>query len=214
MRKTGHSQSARMAHIIQILQESYPDARIGLDYSNAFQLLIATILSAQCTDQRVNSITPHLFAKYPSPEAFLSVSVSELEEDVRPTGFFRNKARNIQGCCEQLVAKHGGVVPNTVEELTELPGVGRKTANCVLSGWFGLPAITVDTHVARVSNRLGFVDTNNPERIEQRLMAVTHRDHWNLINLLFIAHGRTICVARRPRCKACSIAQFCPSAMV
>lgn len=201
----------RMITILDILARTYPDARVGLDYTTPFELLIATILSAQCTDERVNIVTKRLFVKYKSPNDYLSVSVEELESDIHSTGFYRNKARNIQGCCATLLDTYGGNVPETLEDLIALPGVGRKTANCVLSTCYGKPAITVDTHVTRVSALLGFTQSSNAEIIERDLMEITPSELWNSINLLFITHGRRICIARRPRCNDCAIADYCPS---
>lgn len=201
-----------MAEVLQRLEQAYPDAKVGLHYRNSFELLVATILSAQCTDERVNQVTPPLFADLPTPAHFVDVSLEELEQRIHPTGFFRNKARNIQACCAMLLERFNGQVPQTVEELVLLPGVGRKTANCVLSECFGLPAITVDTHVTRVSNLLGFVTTTRAEQIEQELMNITDPSQWNKINLLFITHGRRTCIARRPLCDSCAIRALCPSA--
>lgn len=205
-------QRRRMIEVLQTLTIAYPDAKVGLDYTNEFELLIATILSAQCTDERVNQVGATLFTKYKSPTDFLRVDVEELEQDIRPTGFYKNKAKHIRGCCEMLVRTFNSQVPQSLEELVQLPGVGRKTANCVLSNCYGKPAITVDTHVTRLSNLLGFVTTVNAEHIEIHLMNITNEDQWNSLNLLFITHGRRICIARRPKCAECSIAHLCPSA--
>lgn len=203
-----------MLAILDILAAAYPGKFEGLNFSNPFELLVATILSAQCTDERVNSLTPRLFAKYRSPQDFATAPIDELASDIRPTGYFNTKARNIQACCRTLIEKFGGNVPRTRDELMTLPGVGRKTANVILSHAFGEPAITVDTHVTRLANRLGFVQTKDPLKIEQQLMEITPRKRWNDIGRLFITHGRKVCTARSPKCGQCMIAHLCPSATV
>jgi len=203
-----------MVAILDRLEAEYPGQFEGLNFSSPFQLLIATILSAQCTDERVNSITPALFAKYPTPEAFATASLDELAQDIKPTGYYNAKARNIRACCQQLVERFGRTVPTSREELVTLPGVGRKTANVILSNAFGQQAITVDTHVTRLSNRLGFVSTRDARAIEETLMEITPEHRWNDINRLFITHGRKVCTARRPHCERCVIAKLCPSAII
>lgn len=203
-----------MLAILDVLAAAYPGKFEGLNFSNPFELLVATILSAQCTDERVNSLTPRLFAKYRSPQDFATAPIDELASDIRPTGYFNTKARNIQACCRTLIEKFGGNVPRTRDELMTLPGVGRKTANVILSHAFGEPAITVDTHVTRLANRLGFVQTKDPLKIEQQLMEITPRKRWNDIGRLFITHGRKVCTARSPKCGQCMIAHLCPSATV
>lgn len=208
------SQRRRMLAILDVLAAAYPGKFEGLNFSNPFELLVATILSAQCTDERVNSLTPRLFAKYRSPQDFATAPIDELASDIRPTGYFNTKARNIQACCRTLIEKFGGNVPRTRDELMTLPGVGRKTANVILSHAFGEPAITVDTHVTRLANRLGFVQTKDPLKIEQQLMEITPRKRWNDIGRLFITHGRKVCTARSPKCGQCMIAHLCPSATV
>ena len=202
----------RLAEILDRLQGAYPDAKVGLDFTTPFELLIATILSAQCTDERVNIVTVALFAKYRGPQDFLAVPVEEVEDDIRSTGFFRNKAKNIRGCCAMLIDRYEGEVPSTMEELVELPGVGRKTANCVLSNCWNIPGITVDTHVTRISNLLKLVNTTDAVKVEFALMKLMDEDRWNAFDLLIITHGRRTCVARRPRCSQCSISALCPSA--
>lgn len=204
----------RLATIIDRLDAAYPDARVGLDFNTPFQLLVATILSAQCTDDRVNIVTKTLFKKYNKPQDYLDVPQEELEIDIRSTGFFRNKARNVQGCARVLLKQFAGVVPKTLEELITLPGVGRKTANCVLSNCFSIPGITVDTHVTRISNLLRLVDTVDAVKIEFALMDLMPPDQWNRFDLLVITHGRRTCIARRPRCGECIVADLCPSALV
>lgn len=208
------SDRARIVAILDRLDAAYPGKFEGLNFESPLQLLIATILSAQCTDERVNSITPKLFAKHPTAEAFAHAPLEELARDIRPTGYFNAKARNIQACCRVLIERFGGRVPQTLEELVQLPGVGRKTANVILSQAFGQQAITVDTHVTRLSKRLGFVQTKDPLAIEQRLMEITPGDRWNDIGRLFITHGRKVCTARKPYCERCVIASLCPSAIL
>ena len=195
-----------------MLEQAYPDARIGLDSNSPFELLIATILSAQCLDSRVNEVTPALFKKYRTPSDYYSVPQEELEQDIRPTGFYKNKAKNIQQCCRQIDETFHGLVPTTLDELVTLAGVGRKTANCVLSNCFDVPGVTVDTHVARSSNLLGLTTETDAVKIEFALMKLMPPKRWNTFDLLIITHGRRTCIARNPRCGECSIADECPSA--
>ena len=203
------------AEIFQRLREIYPDARCALDHRNAYELLCATILSAQCTDARVNLVTPTLFARYPTPEALARASQADVEEIIKSTGFFRNKARSLIGMAQAVVANHEGQVPRTMEELRLLPGVGRKTANVVLGNAYGInEGITVDTHVARLSQLLGLTQQADPVKIEQDLMALFPRDAWALLSHLLIFHGRQVCIARRPRCGQCVLADLCPSSLV
>lgn len=200
---------ARMKKILGILSKEYPDVKIQLDHSSPFQLLIATILSAQCTDARVNMVTPHLFSKYISVEDYINVPQEELEKDIYSTGFYKAKAKNIKSACVALMEKHKGDVPGTLEELTKLPGVGRKTANVILGHCFDTPAIVVDTHVIRISNRLGFVDTDNAVKIEFKLMEIVPKKEWVVFTHYLINHGRKICIARKPKCLECPIAELC-----
>jgi len=196
--------------ILGLLDEHYgTDYKCYLNHENAWQLLIATILSAQCTDERVNIVTDKLFKKYDSIEKLANANPLELEEDIHSTGFFRNKAKNIILCCKKLMDEFGGVVPSTLEELTSLAGVGRKTANVVRGNIFNDPSIVVDTHVKRVSMRLGFTKETDPEKIEFDLMKVLPKDHWILYNIQIIAHGRSICVARKPKCEECFLKKHC-----
>jgi len=208
---TDRKEKLRAKKIFDLLKEEYPDAKIALNFSNPFQLLIATILSAQCTDQRVNLVTKELFKKYKSPEHFLNVSNEELEKDIFSTGFYKQKAKSIKACCKELIEKHKGKVPENFDELVKLPGVGRKTASVVAGNAFGIPAIAVDTHVKRLSNLLGFVDSDNPDKIEMRLKELLPEDYWILSSHLLATHGRKICIARRPKCDQCLIAKYCPS---
>jgi endonuclease III len=205
----------RAPEILTRLRAAYPDARCALDHRGAFELLCATILSAQCTDLRVNLVTPALFGRYPTPEALARAKQADVEEIIRSTGFFRNKARSLIGMAQALVADHGGEVPRTMEQLRSLPGVGRKTANVILGNAYGVnEGITVDTHVTRLSRLLGLTRHADPVKIEQDLMALFPREQWALLSHLLIFHGRQICVARRPRCQDCVLSDLCPSSTV
>jgi endonuclease III len=198
--------------IIRLLKRAYPDAKCSLNHTNAFELLIATILSAQCTDARVNIVTQDLFRKYRKPEDYLKVSAKELERDIRTTGFFRNKTKSIQGTAKVLTEEYGGEVPNTIEELLELPGVARKTANVVMGNAFGISSgVVVDTHVTRLSHRLGLSTQKTAEKIEQDLVAIVPKKDWVIFPHLMIAHGRAICKARNPLCAECVVEKLCPS---
>ena len=204
---------SRSKKIVAILRKMYPDPRTALSFSNPLQLLIATILSAQCTDVRVNVVTAVLFKKYRTVEDFANAKQEELEQDVRSTGFFRSKAKSIITCCKTIMTKHGGKVPKTMEELVELGGVGRKTANCVLGGAYGISSgVVVDTHVRRVSQRLGLTPNNDPEKIEIDLMQLLPQDDWYAFGNMLIWHGRKICDARKPDCLNCPLRKLCPSA--
>ncbi len=212
-RESGRARRERTGEILARLSREHPDAICALAHADPFQLLVATILSAQCTDERVNQVTPALFARYPDAAALAAADLAEVEELVRPTGFFRNKARALVGLGRALAADHGGAVPATMEELVRLPGVGRKTANVVLGNAFGVEAgVVVDTHVARLSHRLGLAAGNSPEAIERELAALVPQEAWTLWSHLLIFHGRRVCPARRPRCSVCVLADLCPSA--
>ena len=213
-RESKAKKSKRLNEILNRLAVVYPDARVGLDFTNPLELLVATILSAQCTDERVNMVTPALFARYKTAADYALAPVEQLEEDVRSTGFYKNKARNIKECCRQLQERFSGQVPKTLDELVTLPGVGRKTANCVLSNCFDIPGLTVDTHVTRISNLLGFVSIQDAVKIEFALMEILESSRWNEFDRLIINHGRRTCIARRPRCSDCVISDLCPSAQV
>jgi endonuclease-3 len=205
----------RAPEILARLRALYPDARCALEHRNAFELLCATILSAQCTDARVNLVTPALFAAYPTPAALAQARPAEVEEIVRSTGFFRNKTRSLIGMAQALVADHGGEVPRTMEQLQVLPGVGRKTANVILGNAYRInEGITVDTHVARLSRLLGLTRQSEPVKIEQDLMPLFPREQWALLSHLLIFHGRQVCIARRPRCGDCVLSDLCPSSLV
>lgn len=202
----------RVRKIIGSLKRAYPDAKCSLIHSNAFELLIATILSAQCTDARVNIVTQDLFRKYRKPGDYLKVSEKELQQDIRTTGFFRNKTKSIQGTAKWLLEQHGGEVPDTMEELLELPGVARKTANVVLGNAFGIRSgVVVDTHVTRLSHRLGLTAEKTAEKIERDLIATVPKKDWVIFPHLLIAHGRAICRARNPLCAECVVEKLCPS---
>jgi endonuclease III len=198
--------------VVARLKSEYPDARTELDWTNPLELLVATMLSAQTTDVQVNRVTQSLFAKYRTAEDYAESSPEELEEDVRPTGFYRNKARSLRGMASALVEEHGGEVPRTMQELVALPGVGRKTANVVLGNAFGLEeGIVVDTHVRRVSRRLGLTQNQDPPKIEQDLLKIVPREDWTVFSHLLILHGRRTCKARKPDCPNCILNDICPS---
>lgn len=200
----------RTKEILRRLDEVYTtEYKCYLEHDSAWQLLIATILSAQCTDARVNIVTKDLFRKYPTIEAFAGADVDELEQDIKSTGFYHNKARNIIGCCRKLVYEFHGEVPRSIEELTSLPGVGRKTANVIRGNIYHEPSIVVDTHVKRISNRLGLTKETDPEKIEHDLEKVLPKDHWILFNIQIITFGRQICFARSPKCEECFLQEFC-----
>jgi endonuclease-3 len=202
--------SERAARILAILNQRYPQVKPQLLYRNPFELLVATILSAQCTDNQVNRVTPRLFQRLRRPKDFAKTPAAEIEELVRPTGFYRNKARNIKACCAALVEHYDGQVPRTIEELVALPGVGRKTANVVLGAAFNTPGIVVDTHVARISNRLGLTRQKDPKKIEVDLMRVIPKKQWSDFSLRLIFFGRETCTARKPKCPVCPLNPFCP----
>ena len=203
----------RVREILARLDEQYgTDLACYLEHEDAWQLLVATILSAQCTDARVNLVTPALFAKYDSMEKFAEATIPELEEAIRSTGFYHNKARNIKACAQMLLRDYGGQVPSEIDELVKLPGVGRKTANVIRGNIFRIPSVVVDTHVGRLSRRLGLTEAQDPEKVEYDLMACIPEDHWILINLDLIALGRSICKSQKPRCAECFLQDICPCA--
>jgi endonuclease-3 len=211
-RESAVNRVARVRQIIAGLQRAYPDAHCELLYRNPLELLIATILSAQCTDKRVNVVTADLFKRYRTAADYANAPLGELEEAIKTTGFFRNKARNIQACCRAIVEQHHGEVPRDMEALVQLGGVGRKTANVVLGNAFGInEGVVVDTHVARLSDRLGLSRQNSPEKIEQDLMDLVPREQWTLFSHWLIWHGRRRCAARKPDCARCEIRTLCPS---
>src|SRR5262245_3576902 len=200
----------RVRRILNGLARLYPDAACALHFDGPLQLLVATILSAQCTDRRVNMVTPALFARYPDAQAFANAKQTELEQMIQSTGFFRSKARNLIACCKEIVERHGGQVPATMDELVPLSGVGRKTANVVLGNAFAVPGIPVDTHVARLSQRMGLTVHTDPVKIERDLMLIVPKKEWTMFGHRMIHHGRVICHARRPLCKQCTLAKQCP----
>jgi endonuclease-3 len=202
----------RALTVLKRLKKEFPDAKCALDHETPHQLLVATILSAQCTDARVNIVTRDLFRKYPDAAAFAAADLAELEQDVKSTGFFRMKARALLEMSQDVLSKHGGEVPRSMEELTALRGVGRKTANVILGNAFGIPGLVVDTHVKRLSNRLGFTGQQNPVKIESELCELFPRTWWTLSSHLLILHGRATCKARRPACPECAVRDLCPSA--
>ncbi len=217
MTKTDHKEDLkrRAREIIGKLKRAYPDAKCSLNHSNAFELLIATILSAQCTDERVNIVTADLFRKYRKPEDYLRVSPRQLEKDIRTTGFFRNKTKSIQGTARLLTEQYGGRVPQTMDELLELPGVARKTANVVLGNAFEVRSgVVVDTHVSRLSHRLNLTQQKHPEKIEQDLVQIVPKKDWVIFSHLLIAHGRKICKARNPLCAECVVEKLCSSSFL
>jgi endonuclease-3 len=203
----------RALKVIELLEKEHPDAKIALHFTNPLELLVATILSAQCTDERINMVTKTLFKKYTKAEDYANADLAQLEQDIRSTGFYRNKAKNIKKCCQLLVEKHNSQVPRTMVELLELPGVARKTANIVLSNAYGVvEGIAVDTHVRRLAQRIGLSESDDPDKIEADLMNTVPREKWMRITDLLIFHGRRICIARKPKCDACVLNKICSSA--
>jgi len=204
---------ARALKVIELLEKEHADAKIALHHSNPLELLVATILSAQATDEQINKITPSLFEKYRTAEDFANADLKELEQQIKSSGFYHNKAKNIKNCCKMLVEKYNGKVPKTMDELTELPGVARKTANIVLANAYGVvEGVAVDTHVRRLAQRLGLSEYDDPEKIEKDLMRLVPRHKWTRITDLLIFHGRRICTAKKPNCAVCVLNKICPSA--
>lgn len=214
-RETSEELKKRVRDIIRRLKRAYPGAKCSLNHTNPFELLVATILSAQCTDERVNIVTADLFRKYRKPEDYLGVAPRELEKDIQSTGFFRNKTKSIQGASKMLIEKYGGEVPHTMDELLELPGVARKTANVVLGNAFDIKAgVVVDTHVGRLSHRLAFSKEKDAQKIERELIEIVPKKDWVIFPHLMIYHGRKICKARSPLCGECEIEKYCPSSFL
>jgi endonuclease-3 len=199
----------RVKKILKILRKTYPDVKTALRHRSPLQLLVATILSAQCTDKQVNQVTPALFKKLRTAKDFADVPLADLEEMIRPTGFYRNKAKSIKACCEALVERHGGKVPDNIEDLVKLPGIGRKTANVILGSAFGIPGIVVDTHVKRLSQRIGFTEERDPVKIEFDLMPKIPKKDWIAFSHQMIWHGRALCNARNPKCYECPLLSLC-----
>jgi endonuclease-3 len=205
----------RLPEIIRLLREAHPDAKCALDYTNPLELLIATILSAQCTDERVNKVTPVLFARYPTAQALAEADREELEQIIHSTGFYRNKAKSVQEACRRIVAEYGGEVPSNMDDLLSLAGVARKTANVVLGNCYGIAdGVVVDTHVKRLADRLGLSTQTDPEKIERDLMALAPQTEWIDLSHLLIFHGRRFCDARKPKCAVCTISHLCPAAAI
>lgn len=200
----------RAVKVLELLEKEYPDARVTLDFKDPLQLLIATILAAQCTDERVNIVTKDLFQKYRRAADFARADLQTLEEEIRPTGFYHNKAKSILACCQKIVDKFNGQVPQTLEELTALSGVGRKTANIILGNAYGQQAIAVDTHVKRVTYRLGWAKSDDPNKIEFELMEVMPRGRWTMACHQLVFHGRRVCTAKNPQCPTCPVNKLCP----
>jgi endonuclease-3 len=199
----------KIGPILQLLDQHYPDAHVTLDFRNPLELLVATVLSAQCTDVRVNQTTPEIFRKYPAAADYAAASLEELEAAFHPTGFFRQKAKSVQGICKALAAKFRGRVPASLEELVQLPGIGRKSANVILGNAFGIPGITVDTHLGRVAQRLGLTPNQDPVKIEFDLMPLVPQERWTKFSHQMIWHGRQICTAKKPQCPACPLLPYC-----
>lgn len=215
MRESKSQRQARTKEIIKLLKRAHPDAKCALNHSNAFELLVATILSAQCTDERVNKVTADLFRKYRKPEDYLKVRDTELQQDIKTTGFFRNKTKSIQGACKVLIEEFGGEVPRTMAELLRVPGAARKTSNVVLGVAYGIAeGVVVDTHVSRLSQRLKLTRQKDPVKIEKDLMELVPKKDWIIFSHLLIFHGRRVCKARRPLCEECAVEKLCPSSMV
>ncbi len=214
-RESKRARTERAAAIYEILHAEYPDAKCALEHVSPYELAVATILSAQCTDARVNMVTPDLFRRYPDPEALAAALPAELEDVIRSTGFFRNKTRNLIGMAAALLEEHGGDLPRNMKELSALPGIGRKTANVILGNAFGIDeGVVVDTHVKRLAGRMRFTTQATPEKIEKDLMALFPRRVWTMLAHLLIYHGRQVCVARKPRCNRCAVSHLCPSSAV
>ena len=213
MKESKEQTRIRARKIVKQLKKSYPQPKTALEFVNPLQLLIATILSAQCTDAQVNKVTPELFRKYPGVRDFANADPKEFERDIYSTGFYKNKTKNIIACCRELVDRHRGVVPDSMEQLVQLPGVGRKTANCVLGAAFGIQSgIVVDTHVMRLAGRMGFTKQQDAIKIERDLMVLVPQDDWYDFSNMMILHGREVCDARNPMCRECVVKSYCPSA--
>ena len=210
-RESLKNKKIRMGKILEILKNDYPNSKCSLNYESPFQLLVATILSAQCTDERVNKVTEKLFKEYPTVEKMNELTQQEIGEKIYSTGFYNNKSKSIKKLCGELIEKFNGEVPSTMDELHKLPGTGRKTANVVLGNAFYIPGMVVDTHVTRITNLLKFVNTKNAVKIEKELEKVVPQNDWTFFSHLLIDHGRAICIANRPQCENCNLANFCPS---
>ena len=214
LKESQQSKRERMVQVIDRLKKEYPSAKCSLDYRDAHQLLVSTILSAQCTDKRVNMVTPGLFKKYKTVAAFAYCDVNQLSEDIRSTGYHNQKAKSIQGTSLMIQEEYEGEVPSTMEDLLQLPGVGRKTANCVLGTVFNVPSMVIDTHMVRIMNLLGFTQKKNPVNIEFEIVDIAEEKNWVILTHLIIEHGRNVCIARRPQCSDCCLSDICPSSLV
>ena len=214
MRESKAKKIVRATEIVSRLFLEYPNSKCSLNYSSAHELLVATILSAQCTDHRVNLVTKGLFRKYNTPENFAYCDVTELSQDIHSCGYHNQKARSIQGASIKIIEEHDGEVPNTLEALVTLPGVGRKTANCVLGEIYNVPSMVIDTHMVRIMGLLGFTKIRDAKKIEFEMMDIFQEEHWNKLTHMIIDHGRAICIARRPKCNECVLGEFCPSSLV
>ena len=214
MRESKAKKIVRAAEIVSRLFLEYPNSKCSLNYSSAHELLVATILSAQCTDHRVNLVTKGLFRKYNTPENFAYCDVTELSQDIHSCGYHNQKARSIQGASIKIIEEHDGEVPNTLEALVTLPGVGRKTANCVLGEIYNVPSMVIDTHMVRIMRLLGFTKTKDAKKIEFEMMDLFNKEHWVKLTHMIIDHGRAICIARRPKCNECVLGELCPSSLV
>lgn len=214
MRESKARKRERAADVVNLLYNEYPNAKCSLHYNNAHELLVATILSAQCTDHRVNIITQNIFKKYCVPEDFAYCNISELAQDIHSCGYHNQKARSIQGASLMIVEEYGGKVPNKMEELIKLPGVGRKTANCILGEYYGFPSVVIDTHMVRIMNLLGFTKTKDAKKIEFELMELFQEKDWIKLTHMIINHGRAVCIARRPKCSQCALSALCPSVII
>jgi endonuclease-3 len=211
MTETIKKKKERVRRVFEILDPLYTREKTALEYRTPFQLLIATILSAQCTDKQVNQVTKSLFQKYKKPQDYLKVPIAELEDDIRPTGFFRNKAKSLRGCSQGLLDLYGGKVPQSMEEMLKLPGVGRKTANCVLGAAFDIPGVVVDTHVKRLALRLSLTENQDPDKIEKDIGELLSKESWRRFSDILIYHGREVCKARKPEHDRCAVKELCPS---
>ena len=210
-RESKTNQINRISKVVKRLKREYPDSKCSLNFDNPFQLLVATILSAQCTDERVNKVTSKIFPKYPNAKAFASLSEKQIGKLVFSTGFYNNKAKNIKAMSDTINQNYNGQIPNNIEQLTQLPGVGRKTANVVLGNVFSVPSLVVDTHVTRITNLLGFTRSRNAVVIERELCKIVDRKSWSIFAHLLIDHGRKVCIANRPKCEDCILSSLCPS---
>ncbi len=214
MKESKLQQKTRAKSVVSELNKAYPDSKCSLNYSTPHELLVATILSAQCTDHRVNQVTPELFRKYKSPEDYAYSDVAELAKDVHSCGYHNQKAKSIQGSSLKIVEEFNGILPDTMVELVMLPGVGRKTANCILGEIYKVPSMVIDTHMVRIMNLLGFTNTKDAKKIEFELMEIFKEDKWVTLTHMIIDHGRAVCIARRPECGSCVISKFCPSEII